>query len=75
MKVFSYVVSLLCLYLMVQAWSFLWVIHFLLPMSIVVAALSIVLMLLVTAEDRKKARSDRIFEEMSDRFESEQEQK
>ena len=75
MKVFSYVVSLLCLYLMVQAWSFLWVIHLLLPMSIVVAALSIVLMLLVTAEDRKKARSDRIFEEMSDRFESEQEQK
>ena len=75
MKVFSYVVSLLCLYLMVQAWSFLWVIHLLLPMSIVVAALSIVLMLLVTAEDRKKARSDRIFEEMCDRLESEQEQK
>ena len=68
MKVFSYVVSLLCLYLMVQAWSFLWVIHFLLPIGILVAALAIVLVILVTAEDRKKAQSDRIFEEMCDQL-------
>lgn len=72
MKILSYVVSLLFLYLMVQAWSFLWSIHFLLPIGIVVVALGIVMVLLVTAEDRKKTRSDRIFEEMCDEYDREQ---
>ena len=72
MKVLSYVVSLFCLYLIVWTWSFLWEIHFLVPIGIVVAALAIVMVLLVTAEDRKKARSDRIFEEMCDQFEKEE---
>ena len=31
MKVLSYLASLLCLYLVVQAWDSLWDIHFLLP--------------------------------------------
>ena len=68
MKVLSCVVSLLCLYLVVQGWSFLWGVHFLLPISIVIAVLVIGMVFLVTAEDRKKARSDRIFEEMCDRY-------
>lgn len=72
MKILSYAVSLLFLYLMVQAWSFLWRIHFLLPIGIVVAVLAIVMVLLMTAEDRKKARSDRIFEEMCDEYDQEQ---
>ena len=72
MKVLSYVASLLCLYLVVQAWGFLWDIHFLLPIGIVVVALVIVMVLLVTAEDRKKARSERIFEEICDQYELEQ---
>ena len=72
MKVISYIASLFCLYLLVQGWSFLWGIHFLLPIGIVVVALGIVMVLLVTAEDRKKARSDRIFEEMCDEYDREQ---
>lgn len=72
MKVVSYIASLSCLYLLVQGWSFLWGIHFLLPIGIVAVALGIVMVLLVTAEDRKKARSDRIFEEMCDRYEEEE---
>ena len=72
MKILSYVTSLLCLYLVVQAWGFLWDIHFLLPIGIVVVALVIVMVLLVTAEDRKKARSERIFEEICDQYELEQ---
>ena len=72
MKVLSYVVSLFCLYLIVWAWSFLWEIHFLLPIGIVAVALTIVMVLLVTAEDRKKARSDRIFEAMCDQLEKEE---
>jgi hypothetical protein len=69
MKVLSYIASLLCLYLMAQAWGFLWDIHFLLPIGIIVTMLAIGMVMLVTAEDRKKARSDRIFEEMSDQYE------
>ena len=72
MKVISYIASLFCLYLLVQGWSFLWGIHFLLPIGIVVVALGIVMVLLVTAEDRKRARSDRIFEEMCDEYDREQ---
>ena len=72
MKTLSYVASLLCLYLMVQAWVFLWNIHFLLPIGILMAVLAIVVVILVTAEDRKKARIDRIFEEMCDQYEREQ---
>ena len=72
MKVLSYLASLLFLYLMVQVWSSLWDICFLLPVGIVVTVLTIVMVILVTAEDRKKARSDRIFEEMSDHYEREQ---
>ena len=68
MKVLSYVTSLLCLYLLAQAWRFLWNIHSLLPMGLVIAVLSIVMVILVTAEDRKKARSERIFEEMCDEY-------
>ena len=72
MKILSYAVSLLFLYLTAQAWSFLWSIHFLLPIGIVVVALVIVMVLLVTAEDRKKARSEKIFEEMCDEYDREQ---
>ena len=71
MKTLSYVASLLCLYLMVQAWAFLWNIHFLLPIGILMAVLALVMVILVTAEDRKKARTDRIFEEMCDRYDEE----
>ena len=71
MKVISYAASLLCLYLAFQGWSFLWNVNFLLPIGIFVAMLVTGMAFIVTAEDRKKARSDRIFEEMCDRFESE----
>jgi hypothetical protein len=72
MKVISYMASLLCLYLVVQAWGFLWDIHFLLPISFVIAVLTIGMVFLVTAEDRKRARSDRIFEEMCDEYDRKQ---
>ncbi|MDB2557134.1 hypothetical protein N9X77_04110 [Luminiphilus sp.] len=72
MKVLSYLFSLFCLYLTVQAWSFLWDIHFLLPIGIVALILAVGIVFLVTAEDRKKARSDRIFEEMCDQYDLEQ---
>ena len=72
MKVLSYAASLLCLYLVVQAWGFLWDFHFLLPIGIVIAVLAMGLAFLVTAEDRKRARLDRIFEEMCDQYEREQ---
>ena len=71
MKVFSYLISLFCLYFVVQTWGFLWDIHFLLPIGIVVTMLAIGMAFLVTAEDRKKTRSDRIFEEMCDRYDEE----
>ena len=63
MKVLSYVASLLCLYLVVRAWGFLWDVHFLLPIGFVIAVLTIGMVFLVIAEDRKRARIDRIFEE------------
>ena len=66
MKVFNYLISLFCLYLVARAWFFFWDIHFLLPIGIVVTMLAIGMVFLVTAEDRKKARTDRIFEEMCD---------
>ena len=72
MKVVSHITSLFCLYLLVQGWSFLRNVHFLLPIGIVVVALGIVMVLLVTAEDRKRARSDRIFGEMCDEYDREQ---
>ena len=72
MKVLSYVPSLLFLYLVVQTWSFLWDFHFLLPIGIVIAVLAMGMAFLVTAEDRKSARLDRIFEEMCDRYDREQ---
>jgi len=72
MKVFNYLISLFCLYLVAQAWGFLWDIHFLLPIGIVVTMLAIGMVFLVTAEDRKKARTDRIFEEMCDEYDREQ---
>ena len=72
MKVLSYMTSLLCLYLVVQGWSHLWSIHFLLPIGIVVAMLLIGMVFIVTAEDRKKARSDKIFEEMCDQLDKEE---
>lgn len=75
MKVLSYAASLLCLYLMAQAWGFLRDTHFLLPIGIIVTMLAIGMVLLVTAEDRKKARSDRIFEEMSDQYERQERDK
>ena len=71
MKVISYVASLLCLYLVFQGWSFLWNVHFLLPIGIVLAMVVIGMVFIVTAEDRKQARSDRIFEEMCDRYDEE----
>ena len=72
MKVISYVASLLCLYLVFQGWSFLWGIHFLVPIGIFLAVLAICMVFIVTAEDRKKARSDRIFEETCDEYDREQ---
>ena len=72
MKVLSYVASLLCLYLVVQAWGFLWDIHFLLPIGFVIAVLTIGMVFLVTAEDRKRARSHRVFEEMCDQYDRKQ---
>jgi len=72
MKVLSYVASLLCLYLVVQAWGFLWDIHALLPIGLVLAMVVIGMVFIVTAEDRKKARTDRIFEEMCDEYDREQ---
>ena len=72
MKVLSDVVSLLCLCLLVQGWSFLWGVHFLLPTGIVLAMVLIGMVFIVTAEDRKKARTDRIFEEMCDEYDREQ---
>ena len=71
MKVFNYLISLFCLYLLVQGWSFLWNVHLLLPIGIVLAMVVIGMVLIVTAEDRKKARTDRIFEEMCDRYDEE----
>jgi|DEB0MinimDraft_6_1074348.scaffolds.fasta_scaffold12751_4 F0F1-type ATP synthase assembly protein I len=71
MKVISYVASLLCLYLLFQGWSFLWDIHFLLPLGILVAMLTTGMVFIVTAETRKKARSHRMFEEMCDRYDGE----
>ena len=68
MKVLGYLFSLLCFYLVVQGWRFLWNVHFLLPIGLVIAVLLIVMVILVTAEDRKKARTDRIFEEMCDGY-------
>ena len=72
MKVISYVVSLLCFYLVVQGWSFLWNVHFLLPIGIVLAMVVVGMVFIGTAENRKKARSDRIFEEMCDEYDREQ---
>ncbi|MDB3918247.1 hypothetical protein N9334_00295 [Luminiphilus sp.] len=72
MKVISYVVSLLCFYLVVQGWSFLWNVHFLLPIGIVLAMVVVGMVSIGTAENRKKARSDRIFEEMCDEYDREQ---
>lgn len=71
MKVISYVASLLLLYLVFQGWSFLWGIHFLLPIGILVTMMATGMVFMVTAEDRKKARSHRIFEEMCDRYDEE----
>ena len=68
MKVISYIASLVCLYLLVQGWSFLWNVHSLLPIGIVLAIVVIGMVFIVTAEDRKKARADRIFEEMCDEY-------
>jgi ABC-type sulfate transport system permease component len=71
MRVISYVFSLLCLYLVFKGWSFLWNVHFLLPIGIVLAMVVIGMAFIVTAEDRKKARIDRMFEEMCDRYDEE----
>ena len=71
MKVISYIAYLFCLYLLVQGWSFLWGIHFLLPIGIVLALLAIGMLFIGTAESRKKVRSDRIFEEMCDEYDRE----
>ena len=71
MKVISYVVSLFCFYLVIQGWNFLWHVHFLLPIGIVLAMVVIGMVFIVTAEDRKRARTDRIFEEMCDRYDEE----
>lgn len=72
MKVISHVASLICLYLVVQKWSFLWRIHFLLPIGMVVAVLAVGMVLIVTVEDRKKARIDRVFGETCDQYDREQ---
>ena len=71
MKVISYVASLLLLYLVFQGWSFLWGSHFLLPIGILVTMLTTGMVFIVTAEDRKKARSHRIFEEISNQYDRE----
>ena len=68
MKILSYGVSLFYLFLIVQAWRFLWDIYFLLPIGILLAMLAIFMMVLVTAEDRKRARLDRIFNKMCDHY-------
>ena len=68
MKILSYGVSLFYLFLIVQAWRFLWDIYFLLPIGILVAMLATFMVVLVTAEDRKRARSDRIFNKMCDHY-------
>jgi hypothetical protein len=75
MKVLSYMVSLFCLYLVVQGWSVLWSIHFMLPIAIIATMLFLAMLRIVTAEDRKKARADRIFEEMCDQYEEEESDK
>ena len=75
MKVLSYMVSLFCLYLVVQGWSVLWSIHFMLPIAIIATMLFLTMLWIVTAEDRKKARADRIFEEMCDQYEKEERDK
>lgn len=72
MKVISHVASPICLYLVVQKWSFLWRIHFLLPIGMVVAVLAVGMVLTVTVEDRKKARIDRVFGEKCDQYDREQ---
>jgi hypothetical protein len=72
MSVLSYMVSLFCLYLVVQGWSVLWSIHFMLPIAIIVTMLFLTMLWIVTAEVRKKARSDRIFEGMCDKHDREQ---
>ena len=72
MKAISYVASLLCLYLLAQGWSFLWNVLFLLPIGIVLTMVVIGMVFIVTAEDRKKARTDRIFEEMCDEYDRQQ---
>jgi len=71
-EVLSYFFSLFLLYLTAQAWSFIWDIHLLLPIGIIVLVFAVGIVFLVTAEDRKKARSDRIFEEMCDQYDLEQ---
>ena len=71
MKVVSYIASLFCFYLLLQGWSFLWNVHFLLPIGVVLAMVFIGVVFIVTAEDRKKARTDRIFEEMCDEYDRE----
>ena len=75
MSVLSYMVSLFCLYLVVQGWSVLWSIHFMLPIAIIATMLFLTMLWIVTAEDRKKARADRIFEEMCDQYEKEERDK
>ena len=75
MKVLSYMVSLFCLYLVVQGWSVLWNIHFMLPIAIIATMLFLTMLWIVTAEDRKKARADRVFEEMCDQYEEEESDK
>ena len=75
MKVLSYMVSLFCLYLVVHGWSVLWSIHFMLPIAIIATMLFLAMLWIVTAEDRKKARADRIFEEMCDQYEEEESDK
>ena len=72
MKAISYVASLLCLYLMAQGWSFLWNVHFLLPIGIVLTMVAIGMVFIVKAEKKKKAHTDRIFEEMCDEYDREQ---
>ena len=69
MKVISYIASLLLLYLVFQGWSFLWGIHFLIPIGIVLGVLAIGMVFIVTAEDRKKARSDKIFKQSMKEYE------
>lgn len=72
MKILSYVVSLFCLYLVVQGWGVLSSIHFMLPVATIATLVFLTMLWIATAEDRKKARSDRIFEEMCDQYDREQ---